>query len=106
MNDPIDWAHRESLRQWRILAARGHEGAMAVVSHQGLAPLSYPGLAPLPAPPAPVPASVGASVSRAPRPVVPAVPQPTPALAGITRRTELLTSLLGARPAVPTDTLI
>ena len=75
----IDWAHRESLRMWAVLAARGHEGAQAVASFHGLASVSPPG-----------------------RPVVPAVPQ-SPALAGITRRTELLSSLLGAKPAAPTD---
>jgi hypothetical protein len=52
------------------------------------APTSPPTLAPLPA----------ATVPRAPRPTVPAPVPPTPALAGITRRAEMLTSLLGARP--------
>jgi hypothetical protein len=51
---------------------------------------------------APTPPPVSASVPRAPRPTVPTVPQ-TPALAGVTRRTELLSSLLGAKPAAPTD---
>jgi hypothetical protein len=36
MNEPIDWAHRESLRQWSILAARGHAGARAVADYHGL----------------------------------------------------------------------
>jgi hypothetical protein len=59
--------------------------------------------APAPPPlPAPAPPPVSATVPRPPRPTVPVAPQ-TPALAGILRRTELLSSLLGAKPAAPTD---
>jgi hypothetical protein len=60
-----------------------------------------------PKPPAiPAPLST-AVVPQAPRAVVPVVPQ-TPALAGVSRRAEMLTSLLGARPtpAPPTDKLV
>jgi hypothetical protein len=98
--EPIDWAHRESLRMWRVLAARGHENAQAVVAYHGLPPLPAPTLIP-----APAPAPVRALVPQAPRATVPAAPQATPALAGISRRAEMLTSLLGARPtpATPTD---
>jgi hypothetical protein len=97
MNDPIDWAHRESLLHWARLAANGHEGAQAVAAYHGLTPpappVQRPTLAPLPA----------ATVPRAPRSTVPAPVQPTPALQGVTRRSELLTSLLSAKPAAPTD---
>jgi hypothetical protein len=62
------------------------------------APKPPPTLAPLPA----------ATVPRASQPTVPAPVQPTPALFGVTRRTEMLTSLLGARPApvAPTDNFV
>jgi hypothetical protein len=97
----IDWAHRESLRMWRVLAARGHEGAQAVASFHNLPPLPASALAP--GAPVPAPPPVTASVPQAPRAVAPAVPQ-TPALAGISRRTEVLTSLLGRpAPVAPTD---
>jgi hypothetical protein len=99
MTEPVDWAHRESLRQWRILAARGHEEAMAVISHQGLTPLSYPGLPPLSAPHL-LPASVSAAVPRAPRPV--AAPTPTIASAGLQRRLDKLTRLVSP-PTPPKD---
>jgi hypothetical protein len=58
-----------------------------------------------PPPVAPAPLPVSASVPQAPRAVVPAVPEATPALAGISSRADMLTSLLGARPtpAAPTD---
>jgi hypothetical protein len=95
----IDWNHRESLRMWSVLAARGHEAARGVASYHGLTP-------PAILPPTPVVRqSPAPTVPRAPRPTVPVQPTPTPALAGITRRTEMLTSLLGARPApaAPTD---
>jgi hypothetical protein len=97
----IDWAHRESLRAWAMLAARGHEGAQAVATYHGLEPAPPRGLPPA----ARAPAPVSAIAPRAPRPTVPAPVQPTPALAGVTRRTEVLTSLLGARPtpAAPAD---
>jgi hypothetical protein len=88
----IDWSHRESLRMWRVLASHGHEGAMAVVSHHGLAPLPAP---------ARVPAPVRAVVPRAPRAVVPTAPQPTVALTGVQRRVEKLTQLIA--PPVPPD---
>jgi hypothetical protein len=102
MNDPIDWNHRQSLLHWARLAASGHEGAQAVASYHGIA---------LPAilPPAPVVRQSPALApqtphpARAPRPAMSTPVQPTPALAGISRRTELLSSLLGAKPAVPTD---
>ena len=29
-------AHQESLRMWRVLAVRGHQGAAEVVAHHGL----------------------------------------------------------------------
>jgi hypothetical protein len=80
--------------EWQAHQAR--VAAYAVVKAPAPPPLSAPTppptLAPLPA----------ATVPRAPRPTVPAAPQ-TPALAGITRRTELLTSLLSAKPVAPTD---
>ena len=81
-----------------MLAVRGHDGAQAVATYHGLAPLPAPPLSVAPARP-----SISAATPRPPRAVVPAVPQPTPALAGITRRTELLSSLLGAKPEAPTD---
>jgi hypothetical protein len=94
----IDWSHRESLRMWAQLAARGHEGAQAVATYHGLTPPAV--LPPIPTQrPTPAPASVSAVVPRAPRAAV----QPTPALAGITRRAGMLSSLLGAQPAAPTD---
>jgi hypothetical protein len=97
----IDWAHRESLRMWAMLAARGHEGAQAVATYHGLAPAPPRGLPPA----ARTPAPVSAIAPRAPWPTVPAPVQPSPALAGISRRADMLTSLLGARPtpAAPTD---
>jgi len=58
-----------------------------------------------PAPPrlaAPMPPSIAAPTSQTPRPVVPTLPQ-TPALAGVQRRVDTLTSLLG-RPTVPAPT--
>jgi hypothetical protein len=103
-------AHIEMLRGWRMLAARGHEGAQAVVVHpQVQAKLGPP--VPLaafkPMPPAPALPSVTASVPQAPRAVVPTAPQPTPALAGISRRTEVLSSLLGRpAPVAPPDKLV
>jgi hypothetical protein len=72
----IDWAHRESLRLWSMLAVRGHEGARRVASYHGLTP-------PAILPPTPVVRqSPAATVPRAPRPTVPAPMQPTPALSG------------------------
>jgi hypothetical protein len=93
----IDWAHRESLRMWSVLAAQGHEAARGVANYHGVTPPAI--LSPAPV----VRQSPAASVPRAPRPTVPAPVQPTPALAGVTRRTELLSSLLGAKPVAPTD---
>jgi hypothetical protein len=84
----IDWNHQEHLRQWAVLAAQGHAGAMDVVNHWGLT---------LPPVPAPLPRVV---VPQAPRPPAPA-PAQTPALAGIENRTAVLQNLL-SRPA-PTD---
>jgi hypothetical protein len=96
----IDWAHRESLRMWAILAARGHEGAQAVAAAHGLTPPAI--LPPIPV----VRQSPAATAPRAPRPTMPAPVKTTPALDGISRRTELLTSLLGAKPVAPTDKLV
>jgi hypothetical protein len=87
MNE-IDWNHQEHLRQWAVLAAQGHAGAMDVVNHWRFS---------LPPVPAPLPRMV------APRPPV-QVPTQTPALAGIESRTKVLQTLL-ARPA-PTEDLI
>jgi hypothetical protein len=101
-----DAQHRESLALWRQLAVAGHAGAQAVVAHPQVAvklgpPVPLAAFKPVPAPP-----SVTASVPQAPRAVVPAAPQ-TPAVAGISRRTEVLTSLLGrSTPAPPTDKLV
>jgi hypothetical protein len=96
----IDWSHRQSLHMWRVLAHSGHEGAQAVAAYHGLSPLPAPA-------PAPVPAPVSTVVPQAPRAPVPTAPQPTPALAGISRRTEVLTSLLGRpAPVAPTDKLV
>jgi hypothetical protein len=81
----IDWAHRESLRQWSILAAGGHPGAQAVANYHGLTP-----------PPVTAP-----SVPRARRPAVPAVPAPTPALGGVQRRVDMITRAI--TPPVPPD---
>jgi hypothetical protein len=92
----VDWTHRESLRMWRVLAARGHEGAQQVVSHHGLASLPAPAFAP-----APAPAPIKAVVPRAPRAVVPTAPQPTVALTGVQRRVAKLTQLIA--PPVPPD---
>lgn len=116
MNEPIDWTHRESLRMWRVLAAQGHEGAQQVMAQphiqdelrahqQRVALYAHLPMTPPTAAVRPVPQQSAALTPQAPRAVVPAVPQATPALAGITRRTEVLTSLLGARPATaaPTD---
>jgi hypothetical protein len=89
-------AHVESLRGWAMLAARGHEGAQAVIAHPEVVAKLGTRIPPAALPPMPAPAS--SSVPRAPRAVAPAVPQASPALAGISRRTEVLTSLLGARP--------
>jgi hypothetical protein len=100
--EPIDWAHRDLLLGWRRLAAMGHEGAMQVVQHHGLAPLPASALAP-----PPVPTPVRALVPQAPRAPVATAPQPTPALAGISRRTEVLSSLLGRpAPVAPSDKLV
>jgi hypothetical protein len=88
----IDWAHRESLRQWSILAASGHEGAQAVASYHGLAPPPASARAPAPA---------KAVAPQAPRAVVPTAPQPTVALTGVQRRVEKLTRLIA--PPVPPD---
>jgi hypothetical protein len=98
MNEPIDWAHRESLRQWAILAARGHEGAQAVAAYHGLVPPAI--LPPAPAPVSAAPAAVRAVTPRAPRAVVPAAPK-TPALDGVSRRVDMLTRLI--TPPVPPD---
>ena len=87
----IDWAHRESLRMWNVLAARGHEGAQAVAAHHGLAPL-----------PPVVPAPARAVAPQVPRPAAaPAAPQPTVALTGVSRRVDMLTKLIS--PPVPPD---
>jgi hypothetical protein len=52
---------------------------------------------------APAPPPITALAPQAPRPVVPTLPQ-TPALAGVTRRAEMLTSLLGRpTPVASTD---
>jgi hypothetical protein len=92
----IDWAHRDMLRGWAILAARGHAAAQAVASYHGLVP-------PPVLPPAPAPAR--ATVPRAPRPVVPTAPQPaTPALSGVQRRVDMLTRLVS--PPKPPDELV
>jgi hypothetical protein len=95
--EPIDWAHRENLRMWRVLAAQGHEAGQAVVAYHNLAPLPAPALAP-----APVPASatISATVPRLPRATVPAAPQPaTPVLSGLQGRVDMLTRLIS--PPVP-----
>jgi hypothetical protein len=75
----IDWAHRDMLRGWAILAARGHQGAQQVASYHGLTP--PPAYARAPAPAKPV-------APQAPRPLVPVAPQPTVALTGVQRRVE------------------
>jgi hypothetical protein len=98
--------HIESLRGWAMLAARGHEGAQAVMAHPQVqaklgARIPLAAFKPVSAPP-----PVTASVPQAPRAPVPTAPQPTPALAGISRRTEVLSSLLGARPAPAPDKLV
>jgi hypothetical protein len=98
MNEPINWEHRESLRMWAVLAARGHEGAQAVASYHGIAPV----VAPPPPRSVPVPPPVSASVPRAPRPTVPAVPQPaTPVLSGLQGRVDMLTRLISPPPVPP-----
>jgi hypothetical protein len=89
--EPIDWAYRDHIRMTRLLAAGGHPDYQAVVKYHGWAPLPAPA-----APPASAPLPT-AAVPRTPQP--PAVPKTIPA-AGISRRTEILTSLLG-RPALP-----
>jgi hypothetical protein len=95
MTEP-DWAHLENLRMWRVLAARGHEGAQAVVSHHSLAPL--PALPPLPTQ-RPTPAPVNVAVPRAPRATV---PQPaTPVLSGLQGRVDMLTRLVNPPPLPP-----
>jgi hypothetical protein len=92
----IDWAHRESLRMWAVLAARGNPGAQLVASYHGLVP-------PAILPPAPAPV-VRALVPQAPRAVAPAAATPTPVLSGVQRRIDTLaSSLLGPRPVAPTD---
>jgi hypothetical protein len=93
----IDWAHRESLRMWRVLAARGHEGAQAVTAYHGLPPLPAPALGP---PPVAAQATISATVPRPPRATVPTAPLPTPALAGVSRRVDALTKLI-APPVLP-----
>jgi hypothetical protein len=97
--EPIDWAHRESLRMWRVLAAQGHEAGQAVVAYHGLAPLPAPALAPAPVP---ARATVSATVPRPPRATVPTAPQPTIASSGLQRRVDMLTRLVNP-PAPPTD---
>jgi hypothetical protein len=100
MNDPIDWQHRDSLRMWRVLAARGHTGAQAVTAHYGLAPLPVP--APALARPVPTPATVSASVPQAPRAVTPTAPKPvTPVLSGLQGRVDMLTRLISPPPVPP-----
>jgi hypothetical protein len=94
----IDWAHRESLRMWSVLAARGHEGAQAVASYHGIAPV----VAPPPPRSVPAPATVSATVPRPPRATVPTAPQPTVASSGLQRRIDQLTRLVNP-PAPPTD---
>jgi hypothetical protein len=64
----IDWQHRDSLRMWSVLAARGHEGGQAVAAHWNLAPPAV--LPPLPAQASPI--AVSATTPRAPR--APAAP--------------------------------
>jgi hypothetical protein len=86
----IDWRHRESLRQWSILASRGHDGARQVATYHGLVP--PPVLPPAPAPP---------RAPQAPRAVTPTVPQPSVALTGVQRRMNKLTRLIS--PPVPPD---
>jgi hypothetical protein len=91
-------AHQDSLRMWRVLAARGHEGALAVVAHHGLAPQ-------LPVtPPVFTPAPVRAVAPKVPRVVAPAAtpaaPQ-TPTMTNLQRRIDLLTNLMS--PPVPPD---
>jgi hypothetical protein len=99
--EPIDWAYRDHIRMTRLLAAGGHPDYQAVVAYHGWAPL------PAPAPPPPALPSAAASVPQTPRAPVPTAPQPTPALAGISRRTEVLSSLLGRpTPVAPTDKLV
>jgi hypothetical protein len=95
----IDWAHRESLRMWRVLAAQGHEGAQSVASYHNLPPLPAP--APAPAP-VPAPPTISATVPRAPHATVPTAPQPTIASSGLQRRVDMLTRLVNP-PAPPTD---
>jgi hypothetical protein len=101
-----DAQHRESLALWRQLALAGHAGAQAVVAHPQVAaklgpPVPLAAFKPVPSPP-----PVTAAVPRAPRAPVPTAPQPTPALAGISRRTEVLSSLLGAKSAPAPDKLV
>jgi hypothetical protein len=103
------------LRSIHEKAAKGDPRAMAVVRDPAIqsevaahnARIATYAVVKTPAPPplpAPMPPPVTAITPQAPRAAAPAVPQ-TPALAGVSRRAEMLTSLLGARPAptVPTD---
>jgi hypothetical protein len=88
----IDWNHRESLRQWAILASRGHEGARGVAAYHGLTP-------PAVLPPTPVVRQSPALTPQAPRAVTPTTPTPTPALTSTQRRVDRLTKLIA--PPVP-----
>jgi hypothetical protein len=92
MTEPINWAHRDMLRGWAILAGRGHVGAKAVAAHYGLTP-------PAVLPPMPTPRP--AAVPQAPRAVTPPAPQPaTPVLSGLQGRVDMLQRLVSP-PALP-----
>jgi hypothetical protein len=80
-----------------MLAARGHSGARAVVSHPQVQE-KLGARIPLPTSP-PVPAPVKAVTPPPPRVAVPAAPQPSPMLDGVARKVDTLTQILS--PEVP-----
>jgi hypothetical protein len=83
-------AHRELMRGWSMLAARGHAGARDVLAYHGHA---------LPAAPPPTPAPGKAVAPQVPRPIAPAAP--TVALSGLDRRVAMLQRLVN--PPAPPD---
>jgi hypothetical protein len=95
MTEP-DWAHLESLRMWRVLAAQGNEAGQSVASYHNLAPLPAPATAPT------RPAPARAVTPRAPRPTAPAAPQPaTPVLSALQGRVATLQKLVAPPPLPP-----